>query len=74
MNLSLDRATVIATKFLVESGYKSPKLDSATFNAEKSRWEVTYDIGYSIVKLRIVIIDDVSQKVIGFERPPSAIW
>jgi len=43
------------------------QLQKADFDAGKNQWKLTYDVGLSAVKLKTVVIDGATGKVVGFE-------
>jgi hypothetical protein len=63
----LINVTETARDFLTKSGYVFFQLQKADFDAGKNQWKLTYDVGLSAVKLKTVVIDGATGKVVAFE-------
>lgn len=56
-----------ASQFLTLAGYVFFKLQRADFDIAKRQWTLTYDVGVTSEKVKKVVIDDPSGKVVQFE-------
>jgi hypothetical protein len=53
--------------FLTKSGYLFARLEKTDFDASKKQWVLTFDVGLSGVKLKKVVVDDATGKVVAIE-------
>ena len=67
MPTELMSVTETAREFLVKSGYAFFQLQRADFDASKNQWNLTFDVGFSVTKLKRIVIDGASGKVVAFE-------
>ena len=59
--------TEAAREFLAKSGYVFSQLQKAEFDAAKHQWNLVYDVGFTVEKIKKVVIDDATGKVVQFE-------
>jgi len=59
--------TEAARDFLTKSGYFFFQLDKTDFDASKKQWILTFNVGLAVVKLKKVIVDDATGKVVAIE-------
>ena len=59
--------TETAREFLVKSGYAFFQLQRADFDASRNQWNLTFDVGFGVVKIKKIVIDGASGKVVAFE-------
>jgi hypothetical protein len=59
--------TETARDFLTKSGYVFFRLQKAEFDAAKNQWNLVYDVGVSVEKIKRVVIDGATGKVVAFE-------
>jgi hypothetical protein len=55
-----------AKEFLVSTGYAFFRLQKAEFDAAKNQWSLVYDVGLTTEKIKKVVIDDATGKVVQF--------
>jgi hypothetical protein len=67
MPTELLSVTETARQFPTQAGYVFFKLQRADFDAAKRQWNLTYDVGVTSEKVKKVVIDDPSGKVVEFE-------
>jgi len=67
MPVELVSATETARDFLTRSGYAFFQLQDADFDAAKNQWSLTFDVGVAVTKLKKVVVDSSTGKVVGFE-------
>lgn len=67
MNTELLTVTDTAKAFLEKSGYMFSQLQRATFDPDRSRWVLVFNVGISHPNLKIVEIDDPTGKVVSIE-------
>ena len=53
--------------FLTRTGYFYARLEKTDFDAGKKQWILTFDVGLAAVKLKKVLIDDATGKVVAIE-------
>jgi hypothetical protein len=59
--------TEAAREFLAKSGYSFFRLQKAELDVAKNEWNLVYDVGISVEKIKKVVIDDATGKVVKFE-------
>lgn len=67
MPTELLSVTEAAKAFLEKSGYVFGRLEKADLDRTSNQWVLTFDVGLSVPKLKIVRIDVETGKVVGFE-------
>ena len=67
MPTELMSVTETAREFLVKSGYAFFQLQKADFDASSNQWNLTFDVGFTAPKLKKIVIDGASGKVVAFE-------
>lgn len=67
MPTELMSATEIAREFLTKSGYVFFHLQRADFDSSKNQWRLTYDVGLTTEKIKAIVIDAATGKVVAFE-------
>jgi hypothetical protein len=60
-------ATEAASEFLTKSSYAFIRLQKAEFDAAKNQWNLVYDVGFTVEKIKKVVIDGATGKVVQFE-------
>jgi hypothetical protein len=59
--------TEAARDFLTKSGYFLAQIEKTEFDAGKKQWILTFNVGLSAVKLKKVVVDDATGKVVAIE-------
>ncbi len=67
MPIELVSVTETAKEFLAKSGYLFVQLQKADFDAAKKQWNLVFNVGFTAEKLKKVVIDDTTGKVVAFE-------
>ena len=57
----------VARDFLAKSGYLFAQLEKSEFDAEKKQWVLIFNVAISEKRLKKVVIDESTAKVIAFE-------
>jgi hypothetical protein len=65
--IELVTVTEIAKEFLIKAGNLFARLEKADFDKSKGQWVLTFDVGFTAPKIKKVIVDDSTKKVIAFE-------
>ncbi len=75
MNYDLNGAIEVTTNFVKGLGYStgSMRIDLARFDEETQLWCIHVNFGIITTKIRVVVIDDKTGDVIGFDRPPLSL-
>ncbi len=53
--------------FLTKSGYMFAQLEKTDFDAGEKQWILTFNVGLAAAKLKKVVIDDATGKVVAIE-------
>ena len=67
MPMELVTVTEIAKDFLIKSENLFARLERGDFDKSKGQWVLTFDVGLTTPKIKKVIVDDSTKKVIAFE-------
>ena len=67
MPTELMSVTETARDFLSKSGYAFFRLQKAELDAAKNQWNLVYDVGLTVEKIKKVVIDGATGKVVAFE-------
>ncbi len=59
--------TEAARDFLTKSGYFFAQLEKTDFDSGKKQWILTFNVGLAAAKLKKVVIDDATGKVVAIE-------
>jgi hypothetical protein len=59
--------TETAKEFLGKSGYLFAQLQKADFDAGKKQWNLVFNVGFTAEKLKRVVVDDTTGKVVAFD-------
>jgi len=59
--------TEAARDFLTKSGYFFFQLEKTDFDAVKKQWILTFNVNISAAKLKKVLVDDATGKVLAIE-------
>ena len=57
----------VARDFLMKSGYFLAQIEKTEFDADKKQWVLTFNVGLGAVKLKKVVVDDATGKVVSVE-------
>jgi hypothetical protein len=60
-------AAEIARDFLVKAGHAFARLEKAEFDEAKGQWNLQFDVGLAVVKLKNIVVDDTTGKVVAVE-------
>jgi hypothetical protein len=60
-------ATEMAREYLAKSGYPFAQLHKADLDTQKRQWILVFDVSLAGTKLKRVVIDDTTGKVVAFE-------
>ncbi len=67
MPADLLTVTENAKQFLVKSGYLFTMLEKAELDENKEQWRLTFNVAITEPKLKTVIIESSTGRVVGFE-------
>jgi hypothetical protein len=59
--------TEAARDFLTRSGYFIAQLEKTEFDDNQNRWILTFNVGLAAPKLKKVVIDDATGKILSIE-------
>ncbi|MFI5098332.1 MAG: hypothetical protein ACHQT6_10200 [Candidatus Acidiferrales bacterium] len=59
--------TEAARDFLTKSGYFFFQLEKTDFDASKKQWILTFNVNIAAAKLKKVLVDDATGKVLAIE-------
>jgi len=59
--------TEVGREFLIKSGYFFAQLEKTDFDASKKQWVLTFNVGLAVGKLKKVVVDDTTGKVVAIE-------
>ncbi len=67
MPKELTDVTEAARDFLTKSGYFFFQLEKTDFDAGKKQWILTFNVNIAAAKLKKVLVDDATGKVLAIE-------
>lgn len=59
--------TEAARDFLMKSGYFLAQIEKTEFDADKKQWILTFNVGLGAAKLKKVVVDDATGKVVSID-------
>jgi hypothetical protein len=59
--------TEVARDFLTKAGYFFAQLEKTEFDSAKNRWILTFNVSIAANKLKKILIDDATGKVVAIE-------